>query len=731
MHGSRSSSGSPPYRIARTAWPYLVAALWTLGHPPSSQAGWVQLNGPEPPDATVLADHGGLLFQGTGTSDSGDVFRSTDGGSTWSNSRLPNGGALAILSHGPDVYFGAYLSGLHRSTDGGQTWEAVAPEVMGGLSIAALGAAGSTLFAGANDFPGRPIYRSTDDGATWAASPGSPVVEARSMAVLGGVLFVGTFGDGIYRSSDGGDSWAPASDGLPAESQVEALAADGTSLLAGVSKNADGTAFGMYRSEDGGESWTKASLDLPAVVSLRFRALAVAPGKIYAGLSGALGGSGLYLSVDGGAHWEPISAGLPADEAVQAILLLGGDVLVGTPEGAYRTSDDGGAWSYSGQGTAAIRGVQSLLLHDGQLLVGLITGAAQSRGIWRTSDLGQTWSGDPSVPGGTARALLAHDGILYSGIYGGVTRGVYRSTDDGETWEVWNTGMDPSTIVNTLLAQSDVLLAGCYEALYRSTDAGAFWNTVPGMTEVTTLLSDGPVVYAGRSDQGVYRSTDAGVTWTPFNSGLPAGAMNVNDLELVDGTLFAATQLDGVYRFEGGGWVPAGLENAFPGELLSLSGTLVAGTALGDAIYYSVDQGMSWTGFNEDYTGGEVYALAVDGAYLVVGSRGHALWARPLAELPAATSVELSDRTHPDRLLSYPNPFVTSTTLRYQVPIAERVVLQLFDAAGRRITTLVDGPHEPGWHEVRLDGSRLPAGSYFCRARIGSTTEVERLVVAH
>jgi hypothetical protein len=64
---------------------------------------------------------------------------------------------------------------------------------------------------------------------------------------------------------------------------------------------------------------------------------------------------------------------------------------------------------------------------------------------------------------------------------------------------------------------------------------------------------------------------------------------------------------------------------------------------------------------------------------------------------------------------NFPNPFNPSTTFRYELPVDSRVSLKVYDLLGRELLSLVDGQEMTGYHEVRLDGTRLSSGIYFCR----------------
>jgi WD40 repeat protein len=79
-----------------------------------------------------------------------------------------------------------------------------------------------------------------------------------------------------------------------------------------------------------------------------------------------------------------------------------------------------------------------------------------------------------------------------------------------------------------------------------------------------------------------------------------------------------------------------------------------------------------------------------------------------------------------------PNPFVHRLSLGYEVPVAGRVQLRLYDAAGRAVVTLADGIHQPGRHIASwtIEPGRLSAGLYFARLTMAETgaTRVQKLV---
>ncbi len=72
------------------------------------------------------------------------------------------------------------------------------------------------------------------------------------------------------------------------------------------------------------------------------------------------------------------------------------------------------------------------------------------------------------------------------------------------------------------------------------------------------------------------------------------------------------------------------------------------------------------------------------------------------------------------RLAAAPNPFNPLTTFRFELVSSARVELKIYDLAGRRVATLLDGhavagPHRISWSGRGDDGGRLPSGAYLAR----------------
>jgi len=91
----------------------------------------------------------------------------------------------------------------------------------------------------------------------------------------------------------------------------------------------------------------------------------------------------------------------------------------------------------------------------------------------------------------------------------------------------------------------------------------------------------------------------------------------------------------------------------------------------------------------------------------------------------------------PDRYTleqNYPNPFNAGTTIRFDLPGRIRVLLEVCDVLGQRITVLIDEQREAGSHTVQWDatnshGASVPTGVYFYRLSAAEYTSTKRMIV--
>lgn len=308
------------------------------------------------------------------------LFRSTDGGSTWTlldygAGGFPQGEFLAV---DPFDVRRVYLGVINEctghacidiSTDGGQGWSVVSTtlpvEYAGWKSIvSAVAPHPSTpglVFAGVNLYPSDSypwadntigtVFRSADYGQSWDfIGPGqaiSSVLEVRFDALDPNLVYVGTSGSGLWISDDGGAGWARAAlPGLAPPVTVSAIEVH-PDLSAKVYLRAYSFAVSpnpeseLFKSLDGGQTWEQmGDVSLGKDLAITPHVQGAPRYTLYSGCEGAV-----CRSLDDGDTWSAV-VGSPRPE----ILKVAGDeersiLYLGTPGGLLSGGAAPAAWN--------------------------------------------------------------------------------------------------------------------------------------------------------------------------------------------------------------------------------------------------------------------------------------------------------------------------------------------------------------------------------------------------
>jgi len=92
---------------------------------------------------------------------------------------------------------------------------------------------------------------------------------------------------------------------------------------------------------------------------------------------------------------------------------------------------------------------------------------------------------------------------------------------------------------------------------------------------------------------------------------------------------------------------------------------------------------------------------------------------------PPAILLPTAYALHPN----WPNPFNSTTMIRYDVPQAGMVSLTIFNLLGQRVTTLFDGHKLAGSHTISWDAANLPSGVYLCRMQTKGFMQTRKMLL--
>jgi len=76
-----------------------------------------------------------------------------------------------------------------------------------------------------------------------------------------------------------------------------------------------------------------------------------------------------------------------------------------------------------------------------------------------------------------------------------------------------------------------------------------------------------------------------------------------------------------------------------------------------------------------------------------------------------------------------PNPFNPSTTIRFDLPEAGEVSLNVYNIGGQRVAELINSYHQPGYHSIEWNADNLPSGIYFARLYAGEYKSTQKLLL--
>ncbi len=662
----------------------------------------------------------------------GGVWKTTDFGRTWDPifDATPTGsvGDIAISPSNPNtIYVGSgegvqrpdlsVGDGVYKSTDGGATWTHMGlrdGQQIGGMAIDPQNE--NRLFVAVLGHPYGPnkergVYRTLDGGKTWkqvlykdentgaiqvTLDPVDPnVVYADLWAARQGPWENGAWNgpeSGLFKSTDGGETWTKLTNGLPTPAQGLGrigfciAPSDRNRLYATVDA---GDLGGMYRSDDAGATWYRTSADerywgrggdfAEVKVDPKNRDIVYSANVV------------MWRSEDGGKNWSAFR-GAPGGDDYHRIWINpndGNTILIAADQGAIITVNGGKSFSswynqptaqfyhvstdnafpynvYGGQqesGSVGItsRGNDGFISYREWHPVGveeygyvaadpldpnIIYGGKITRYDKRT---GQTQNIAPEAVRSGKYRFLRTAPVLFSPIdpktlfFAGNV--LFKTRDGGNSWTV----MSPDLTRETYDVPASV---GVYtnEKMKTMPRRGVIYTVAPSFKDSNTI-------WCGTDDGLIHVTRNGGKSWTNVT---PSSITSWSKVSLMEAshfdvnTAYAAVnriRVDDmkahIYKTTDGGKSWKEIVNGLPDDPINAvredpvrKGLLYAGSER--AVYVSFDDGEHWQSLRLNMPATSIRDLVIKDDDLVVGTHGRSFWIlddiTPLRQISATLS---------------------------------------------------------------------------------------------
>src|SRR2546425_971360 len=653
-----------------------------------------------PSDPNVIYVGMGDLISGGGINEGNGVYKSVDAGKTWQHLGLdstrqipsilvdPHDPNFVMIAAQGDVHKKSETRGVFRSTDGGKTWT---------KTLYVDDSTGLQKLTWAADHPEIVLATTVQH---YVAPPTGPAV------VVAGPDGGGSRGPQtgptqtkLFKSTDRGLTWHEISGGgLPRLSGR-------TSVAVAMNTNAQRMFlignFGLYRSDDGGVTWRQMDAADPRIrngqggYNCGVYVDPKNPDVVYTINTSS------YKSTDGGNSFTGFKGAPGGDDPQQMWIdpTNSERILLGLDQGAVVTLDGGATWSsWYNQSTEQIYHIAV----DNSYPY-WVYASQQDAGAIRTRSRGNLgaitpldWNPVSGWEWGTTIPDPLNPNIVYAS-----GSGIVKITYPSEQWINVSPDVDPALYGRTTISQplafapwnQHELITG-FQFVMATTDGGMHWTKrspdlgypkgvtpppdsargrgAPGtpLGGAIQSLALSParrgVIWAGTNNGLIKLTTDDGKTWDDVTiPGLPnptrADILAIDASRLDAATAYVAVDLHRTGDYQpyffrthdyGKTWtaIVSGLPSDQPSGSFARvirgdpkrAGLLFAGTESG--MYVSFDDGDHWQSLQLNLPNTSVRDIAIHGNDLVVGTYGRGIWVlddySPLRQITAATANE-------------------------------------------------------------------------------------------
>lgn len=442
----------------------------------------------------------------------------------------------------------SYGMGILKSTDGGTTWSQTSlswefSDITAVQRIVINPLNTNTLFAATSEG----TYKSTDAGETWSLS--HSVVMAMDVAMNPNdttILYVAcgngnsSPNPGLYKTTDAGTTWTKLTSGLPSanfgRTAISISPSNPSIVYAGITNASTFGVIGLYKTTNDGASWTNVSTynyvgtqgwynNVVAVHPLN-------PDTVYC--------NGLYISrtTNGGPNLSHVSSSAHADHHALAFDPTNPSIIYfGTDGGVYKTLNGSASFIDCNNGFVTTQFYPGFAnsLYDSTIALG----GLQDNGVLKYSG-SLSWTMVDGGDGGWCAIDPTNHNIMYDEY---IYLTISKSTNGGLTFLSANAGLPSNSSNANFIApfvmspsNPNILYAGA-KNVFKTTNAAASWFAPNGGANLngtkiacigvsytspdTLLAATGSGALGENPLFQVFRSTNGGQSWTNVTGNLP------------------------------------------------------------------------------------------------------------------------------------------------------------------------------------------------------------------
>lgn len=407
----------------------------------------------------------------------------------------------------------------------------------------------------------------------------------------------------------------------------------------------------------------------------------------------------------------------------------------------------------------------------------VVWAGATAGGFFRTTNGGTNWMSGV-VPGATVVNFYSVAPIDQNTAYlagwniAGDGR-IYKTTDGGQTWTQQYRNIKPGAAFFGIAfwdKENGIAFSDPVEGSFlivTTANGGTTWEEVPKANIPPPLTGElGGTRYNGAamavegtsnawfgtsfaSPDRIFRTRDKGRTWTVANTPFPTGGSlgwGIRSIAFIDSLNGYAvgglinTDFSGVGNLGrttdgGNNWnVITSATALFPYTVVFVPGMGDSGLVVtGGGSHYSQDGGTTWKKIDSGGYVGVTFASPTAGwatrgefESRILKFNGNLATAVAERESGAPQAFELAQ--------NYPNPFNPGTHIKFHVPAASWVHLEVFNITGQHIATLLEEKRAAGEHELAWDGRNdlgqpVPSGIYLLSIRAGEFTQTRKMML--